>query len=141
MKTPREILLARHQSANAKLDEIRRATIETSFIQATAEQNRLRSFAAIVHQFVRQFRLPKPAVWAPLAAVWILILVLRLSTQDSPRVNAANVPISAEVIAEVREQKRFYADLIGVAELRAATPPKLPFIRPRSERQFDLFAT
>ena len=78
---------------------------------------------------------PNPGAWAGLAAVWIAILALNLSTRDDSQVVARqSAPPSPEVVAEVRQQKLMFAQLIGSYEARDAEPPRLFLPRPRSER-------
>ena len=78
---------------------------------------------------------PKPVAWAGVAAAWVLILVLKISTQDASQLVAQKSSASPEAIAEVRQQKRFFAELVGIAE-RPATASAGPVLsRPRSERR------
>jgi hypothetical protein len=73
-----------------------------------------------------------------LAAVWIVILAVDFSVRDnSPRVAEKTVPPSPEVIAELRQQQRLLAELMGPREARDVDRPKPP----RSERSFEVLVT
>ena len=67
-------------------------------------------------------------------AVWILILAVDFSIRDKPPVVAEkSAPPSPEVVAELKQQQRMLAELIGAREMQDAEPQKfLP--RPHSER-------
>jgi len=77
---------------------------------------------------------PHPKAWAGLAAVWILIFAVNFSIRDKAPVMAEKAaPPSPEVIAELRQQQRMLAELIGSSQAREADLPRfLP--QPRSER-------
>jgi hypothetical protein len=77
---------------------------------------------------------PHPKAWAGLAAVWILIFAMGFSMRDKlPVVAEKAAPPSPEVVAELKQQQRMLAELIGSSEAREAETPKfLPL--PRSER-------
>lgn len=77
---------------------------------------------------------PHPKAWAGLAAAWILILTVNFSTRDKAPVVAEKVtPPSPEVVAELRQQKLLFAELIGSTETHVADRQKLFLPRPRSE--------
>jgi hypothetical protein len=92
------------------------------------------TFAATVASGLRQIFWPNPKAWAGLAAVWIFIFALNFSMRDKSPVIAEIVsPPSPEVVAELRQQKLLFAELIGSSDVREAEQPKL-FPRPRTER-------
>jgi hypothetical protein len=77
---------------------------------------------------------PNQKVWAGLAAIWIFIFVLNFSMRDKSPVIAEKVsPPSPEVIAELKQQKLLFAELIGANETRVADRQKLFLPKPRSE--------
>ena len=77
---------------------------------------------------------PHPKAWAGLAAVWILIFAVDFSTRDTTQVVAEkSSPPTPEVVAELRQQQRMLAELIGSSQAREADLPKF-FPLPRSER-------
>ena len=77
---------------------------------------------------------PHPKAWAGLAAVWILIFAVDLSVRDkSPVVAEKAAPPSQELVAELKDQRRWQAELIGSSQASEAVMPRyLP--QPRSER-------
>jgi hypothetical protein len=77
---------------------------------------------------------PNQKAWAALAAVWIFIFALNFSIRDKMPMVAEKVsPPSPEVVAELRQQKLLFAQLIGSSDAREAEPPRF-FPRPRTER-------
>jgi hypothetical protein len=77
---------------------------------------------------------PHPKAWAGLAAVWIFILAVNFSMRDkSPMVAERVSPPSPEMVAELRQQKLLFAQLIGSSDAREAEPTRF-FPRPRTER-------
>jgi hypothetical protein len=77
----------------------------------------------------------RPKALAGLAAVWVLIFALHFSTHDDSHLVVNRAPVSKQVMAEVREQRLYFAELAGLKEPRDAEPPKRPFPQPRSERR------
>ena len=135
MKTPREILLERHQNATPKLDTIRRKVMNATADMIGRKQSaREFTFAETIMLPLRQLLWPHPKAWAGLAVVWIFIFVLNFSMRDKTPVVAEKVaPPSPEVVAELRQQQRLFAELIGSTETRVADRQKLFLPRPRSE--------
>jgi hypothetical protein len=130
MKTPREVLLQQHQAADAMLGRIRNDVVsQLSKTTAAAERG---ASTNILFKLWRELIWPKPVAWSGVAAAWGLILVLKLSTQDASHM-AQKSSAAPAAIAEVRQQKLFFAELVGIAERPAAANPVLP--RPRSERR------
>jgi len=143
MKTPREILLARHEATNAKLDDIRRAAIWELNNQGTKQQNRsdLTSlFLRCSRNFWRELILPRPQAWAGLAVIWVVILALKFSTRDASHVAGRTSSVPPEIMAELKQQKHLFAELAGIPQLSDVKPSK-PFLpRPRSARRCEIFA-
>jgi hypothetical protein len=80
------------------------------------------------------FLWPHPAAWAGLAAIWIFIFAVNFSIRDkSPVVADKSGPPSPEVVAELKQQQRMLAELIGSSQAREAEPPKSFLPQPRSE--------
>jgi len=155
MRTPREILLERHQAANAKLDEARHKALaqlknEGFGVRQEAERHATtptRSdvskavspsrFAAAVQALWRELVLPRPHAWAGVAAIWIVILALKLSTHDGPPVAVKKTLLSPQVVAELKQQNAFFAELAGLPQLPEASPPNAVPPRPRSARDLE----
>ncbi len=90
MKTPREILLARHRAAEPKLDAIRRKVVAAN--QTTAELSEqiiagFRRSQTVVIKICwllwRELILPSRRIWTGLAAVWLLIFAVNFSERDA----------------------------------------------------------
>jgi hypothetical protein len=131
MKTPREILLNRHRSAGPKLDAVREAALGAAFPSAEriAEQPaevRAPFAIRVAHVLWRELFLPCRGIWAGLAAVWMVILVLNMSGGEK-HVQLAQItsPPDRQVLAVLREQKEMLAQFI-----EPMTPS--PVIRPKT---------
>jgi hypothetical protein len=69
-----------------------------------------------------------------LAAVWLVILGINLTTRDASTVLAKHAPpVSPQVFMAFQEQERLLAELIGPRETPVAERPKPRLPRPRSE--------
>jgi hypothetical protein len=78
---------------------------------------------------------PHPKAWAGLAAVWVLIFAVDFSVRDKAPVTAEkSVPPSQEVVAELKQEWRMRAELIGARDISEADRSKLLAPQPRSER-------
>ena len=107
-------------------------------ILAAADVNQrgaVRAFtsAAAIRSRLRDIFWPHPRAWAGLAAIWIFIFAVNFSMRDKSPVVADKIsPPSPEVVAELKQQQRMFAELIGASDAREADRPKfLPL--PRSE--------
>ena len=135
MKTPREILLARHKVAGPKLDTLREQVLATINEPVRENSSWLERFADHSRNV---FRVPRFA-WGGLAATWLVIIALHFAARDSaPKqpIALAQNRLPAQTLQAVREQKRLLAELTGLAEMpEAQTPRFVP--RPRSERRHE----
>ena len=136
MKSPREILRQRHESANNRLDDVRKNALKAAFPSADVDQPHRPISAGLWHQLVTLFQFRAQTGMA-FAAIWVLIFALKLATHDEARVATAKSPVSREVMAEVRQQKQFFAELAGLREPRDAERPKSSPPRPRSDRHSE----
>ncbi len=140
MKTPKEILFARHRPAESKLDAIRQEAVAAVCDQRDTET---RSPGVAVRRqsetsWWRQLVWPGPQAWAGLAAVWILIFALKIATHDQSHAFAKKSPVPPEAIAELRQQQLLFAELIGWREPVDPEPPKSNSPKPRSERRCEM---
>ncbi|MGH7977237.1 MAG: hypothetical protein ACREC8_11320 [Limisphaerales bacterium] len=137
MKTPREILLERHQTAAPKLDTIRCEIVGELNNRETKKQSFLSGFVVLFlccsKTFWRELILPSRRIWASLAAIWVFIFILNFSQRDKMDLMAKKSSPSPEMILTFGQQQRLLAELIGPDELRATEPPKIFSPRPRSE--------
>jgi len=77
---------------------------------------------------------PHPKAWAGLATVWILILLLNVSSRDGTSVRVENsAPPSPEMQAEIRQQQQLLVELVGASEPRDADRPKTAPLQPRTQ--------
>lgn len=141
MKTPREILLARHRAVEPKLDKIRRAVARELNNEATKEQSPPASlvsrFLCCSQQIWNELIWPCRRTWAGLAAVWLAIALFHLSQRElrQPAL-AQTAPSPGETRLAWLEQRRVLDELIGpMPAAPAAEPPRRPNNQPRSERR------
>ncbi len=146
MKTPREILLQRHQAAVPKLDAIRREVVRELNNQEIKKQSPPSSFVTwflgCSNQIWLELIWPSRRIWAGLAATWILIFAFNLSQRDPSELMARkSPPPSPEMLLTFPQQERLLAELMGPNESQAAEPPK-PFLpQPRSEGRIEILIT
>lgn len=102
MKTPREILLREHRGASPKLDAIR-AEVLAGINQPQPPRTAL----------WRDWLWPCPRVWAGLAAVWLVILLMNLAAGNVPSHRAtAPLAFSRQQLLEAKRQQQMLAKLI-----------------------------
>jgi hypothetical protein len=104
---------------------------------ADVDRRNVRAFtsAATIGARLREIFWPAPAAWAGLAAVWIFIFAVNFSMRDSsPRLAEKSAPPSPEVIVELRQQQRLFAELVGPRETRDADRPRIFTPKPRGGR-------
>lgn len=139
MKTPREILFARHESATPKLDAIRREVVRELNNQATQKQsfsaNFVSSLLGCSNIFWRELIFPCRRIWSGLAAVWLVLFLVNLSQRDDVSSVTGKPVRSAEVMMSVQAQQRWMNELLAD---RAAPPeadrPRNFTPKPRSEK-------
>ena len=111
MKTPRELILERHQAAEAKLETIRAEDL-AKYARASAAQPSVRvqpsfSLAAAARQFWQESIWPWRRIWLGMATVWLVLLTLNLATNERPKMARHKTPPpSPELMAALREQRR-----------------------------------
>jgi len=142
MKTPREILLERHQAAAPKLDGICREIVMELNNKGTKEQSLLAAFVASLLRCPDKIWLelvwPCRRIWAGLAAVWILLFAFNLSQRDPAEMMARkSPPPSPEMILAFRQEEMLLDKLLGPNEPSAAEKPKTFPPRPSSERRIE----
>jgi hypothetical protein len=133
MKTPREILLARHRAAEPRLDMVRRDILENLSPKEIRRGGRWNNFVAGCREL---FRLPRWA-WSGLGAAWLVIVGLNIAARETPATQPAPSAIakrSSDTLQALREQKQLFAELVGLRPITgdAEAPRFVP--RPRSER-------
>lgn len=77
---------------------------------------------------------PHPKAWAGLAAMWVFILLLYVSSQDETSGHMApSAPPSPEMQAEIRQQQQWLMELVGANETQDADRPKTGPGQPRTQ--------
>jgi hypothetical protein len=138
MKTPREILLARHRAIEPKLDVIRREAVTVA-----ADVNRRKTpvgewaiaaaLANVIRVAIRELVWPCRRIWAGLAAVWMILFAVNFSMRDHSPAVAGKSPPTTETIMAWRQQERLLAELIGPPGPSETEPPKTFLPKPRTE--------
>lgn len=141
MKTPREILLARHKAIEPGLAEIREsvvAELNNKGSKAQSLSTRLLSLFVCSPRLVwRELILPSRWIWAGLATVWLVLLAANFSMRDHSENKMAKSP-SPQVIMAFRQQQELLSELIGPDDRSVAEPQKKYSPRPASERRLEL---
>jgi hypothetical protein len=151
MKTPHEILLARHKAVEPKLDDIRLDVVaelnNKDSASRMARETRslldrlLFSFLGCPEVLWRELIWPSRRIWAALAAVWLLILAANFTMRDRSEIKMAKSPLSPKVIMAFRQQQQLLSELIGPDDRPMAEPSKTYSPRPASERRLELLMT
>jgi hypothetical protein len=135
MKTPREILLKRHQTVEPKLDRMWNKSLAPA-VAAVCDRrdSKYNLFLAAGWALWRELVLPSRRVWAGLACAWVLIAVLNLaSAEPATKAVSQAKPPSGEELRALIEQRRMLAQLIGPLS-EPVYPQKRTAPGPRSER-------
>ena len=139
MKAIREILLSRHQPAEAKLNTIRERVLR-QHLEIGCPKNPAAALDAprSRNDFVRRMWLELVwscrRFWLGLGAVWVVILTFQiLSIEPQTVVRSDAAPLSPALLAMLREQRRLAAELSELSSGSGAEEP-LYVPRPRSER-------
>jgi hypothetical protein len=143
MKTPREILLRRHQAAESKLDAIRNEVVAEHVAAGDGEKLPARTTASpavVVMKLWQELVWPSRRIWAGIAAVWVVIIALRM-TEPGTAVQATAGFAPQTMVAVLSEQRRELAQLLGENSVpQPALPPQPLPQRPRSERRANAVA-
>jgi len=136
MKTPREILFARHQSAAPALDAIRQKAVgqlnteeqkapspRPSSIEWEREavgqpflyvgRKPLGRFLVLAIQFWRELILPCRRVWTGLAAVWIFILMVNFSQRDNLNSATGRPAPSGPMVMSLQAQQHWLNQVLA----------------------------
>ncbi|PYK97835.1 MAG: hypothetical protein DME19_14810 [Verrucomicrobia bacterium] len=130
MKTPREILLKRHQSANAKLDRLRTEVLSTTLshpIRALRRDGQEDIPLAVRALLVvwRELIWPCRRAWAGMAALWLVMWGINRGLSDTPKATRSAHTASASALFQaLEEQRRLLAELIPAVSSQPAEPPR-----------------
>jgi hypothetical protein len=131
MKTPREVILERHQAAEARLAALR---AEDLAAEARGEGRLTVRLAGAAQRFWLEAIWPWRRVWAGVGAGWAVIFVMYFAAADAPETAAAHPSRpSPEAQAVLQQQEQLLTQLLGVEALPTPAHPKAA--GPRSEAE------
>jgi hypothetical protein len=132
MKTPRDLLFARHQAAAPKLDAIRRAAVAAAGDRHNFAGRRPPTAATNIFLTLwQELFLPGRRIWSGLAGAWVLIIAVNLAQHDpSPTGKAAPAPAMMSFREQQRLMNELFADRLPPGD---AEPPKTFSPKPRTE--------
>ena len=137
MKTPREILFQRHQSATPKLDTIRETAV-ASF----GDHHNAKAIDTDRGYNLREFFFSLRWHLAGMSAVWLVVAFLSLNVGHSPGLTASipaqKIPSAQIIMASLRENRRELLQMIQSPDSRDAGPPRLILPQPRSQRRYEI---
>ena len=139
MKTPREILLERHQAVTLKLDLIRQTTVAAVCDRRTSEndayERRSQTAATtILRTLWRELIFPCHRIWTGLAAGWILIFIVNVSQRDGSQTVMAKSSPSQGMIMTFRDQQKLLDELLTDRSLPMDLErPRMFSPKPRTE--------
>ena len=135
MKTPKEVLLARHRGIEPKLERMWASVAAVCDRREPSEVGANRApLQFLGWKLWRELIWPCRRIWAGLACVWALIIALHLaSSEPAPQIAGKSVPRSRDEMQALVEQRRMLAQMIEpVAETTDKHKAKL--LGPRSEQ-------
>jgi len=138
MKTPREILFTRHQTAEPKLDAIRCEVVQKLNNKGTKEQSwpafLVASLLGGLNKLWLELIRPCRRIWAGLAAVWILVFIVNFSQRDGTQAMTAKSAPSPEIMMTFRDQQRMLNELLADRSFATdADRPKMYLPKSRTE--------
>ena len=112
MKTPRDILLARHRAAEPKLDAIRKAVLAKAITPAPEPRPpRIGAFALGLTLW-REVILPSRRAWSGLAATWMLIALINLAESRGSQGTTAKPTAQSNMADSFIEQQKLLGELL-----------------------------
>ncbi len=138
MKTPRDILFARHQAAAPKLDAIRREVVAGLNHQDTKTPSFLPGFVSLClggsNKLWLELIWPCRRIWTGLAAIWILIFIVNVSLHDGSQTMMAKSSPTPEMTMTFREQQKWLDELLADRSIPTdAERPRFFSPKPRTE--------
>jgi hypothetical protein len=139
MKTPRDILLERHQAAAPKLDAIRQSAVaavcDRRISTDCVRERRSQAAATMIWRIIwHELIFPCRRTWTALAAAWIALFIFNVSQRDKVELAARKLPPpSPEAVMAWRQQERLLAELIGPSTPGDAERRKIFLPKPRTE--------
>ena len=116
MKTPRDILLARHRAAEPKLDATREAVLAEALNVPAPGQPAPRPSRAGVFSvgmtLWRELILPSRRAWSGLAATWMLIALINLAESRGSQGTTAKPTAQSNMADSFIEQQKLLGELL-----------------------------
>jgi len=141
MKTPRDILLARHQAVLPKLDALRQQAV-TAAGAPSARFGWVAGWVMVLRGLEvgwREVIFPSRRIWAGLAAVWVGLLVFNVSERAPQSAVAARQPSSSAMLMTWRDQKNMLNEVFAEpVPVPVADRPRTFTPRPRTEASVPL---
>jgi len=139
MKTPRDILFARHQAAAPKLDAIRREVVRELNNKVTKEQSQPASFVSSLlccsNKIWQELVWPCRRTWTGLATAWILIFIINFSQHDNVSSVTGKTVRSSGVGMSMQAQQRLMNELLADRSVPPeADRPRNFTPKPRTEK-------
>lgn len=138
MKTPREILFARHRTVEPKLDAVRRGVMGELNRDLAGDQSLLSGVIGLIFGFPKKMWMelvtPCRRIWLGFAAVWILLFMINSAQRDTSENVVAQAAPPAGMMMAYRDQQKMLEELL--AEKPGPTAEERPHRavpKPRSE--------
>jgi hypothetical protein len=136
MKTPREVLLERHRSAEAGLDAVRRNALATT-VDVSRHDRPAITPLFVISKLWQELIWPCRRIWLGLATLWLGVIAFDLmTTGDSQAAGSQTTSSNPMVIMAWKEQRRLMAQLLEPVTPEPVLNPPAP--RPRSDRRHVL---
>lgn len=123
MKTPRELLFARHQHVTPKLDDVRHNLIEQLASPRTS----------LVLRLWQELIMPYRRIWAGLACIWVGLIIFNVSQGETSQVAMSKSSSSSMAVTLIDQQKILNEVLADRSSLREADRPRSFSPKPRTE--------
>ena len=125
MKTPREILLERHQAIEPRLDALRREVLVNQWEPVTTH---------LLTRFWQELFWSCRRTWISLAVVWVALLLINLSQREPASSRGRQSPPSPMTMMAFRDQEALLQELLADRTPPVEAVPTRPFEpKPRSE--------
>ncbi len=138
MKTPRDILFARHQAAAPKLDALRREVLMKLNHQDTKAPSGAANLVSWclggAKQLWRELVWPCRRIWTGLATAWVLIFVINVSQRDNVSSVTGKIVRPGGVVMSLQAQQRWMNELLADRSISPeADRPRNYAPKPRTE--------
>jgi hypothetical protein len=123
MKSPREVLLKKHEGAQRELDRSAREVV-----RQVASQRGEKPAAGW-----KDWLWPSPIGWGAVAAAWLVVIGFNIASRDPEPRHEMMAKRSPEMMQALREQRQLFVELVTPSWTDGEPIRRAP--RPRSDRQ------